>query len=137
GLALRSRTAHGTFAGLFERTSPKRRSIMTGCMTTKPMKARSWRRTIVSRYATASTFDQKRLIRISSSCLDGAERDGDQDDAGDREDRDLGQDRDRSGGADVDRAAHGNVVGGREDGRDPADDRRHVAHREREAGELH
>src|SRR5262249_29834827 len=108
---------------------------MIGCATTTPMKAGSWRRTIVSRYATASTFDQKRLIgsRASSSCLDGAKGDRDQDDAREREDRDLGQDRDRAGGADVDRAADGDVVGRREDVRDPADDERHVAHREREA----
>src|SRR5690348_15342320 len=129
--------AHGTFAGLLERTSPKRSSIMTGWRTMTPMKARSWRRMIVSLYATASTFDQKRLISRSSSRLDRAQRERDQRGAGDRQDRELLQHRMRPPRADEDRPAHRHVERRREELRDPADDALHVAHREREARELH
>src|SRR5207247_1342697 len=73
--ALRSSTAHGTLAGLLESTRPKMTSIMIGCMRTTPRKAWSWRTTRASRYATASTFDQKRRLTCAlRSCAARAPR---------------------------------------------------------------
>ena len=55
-LWLWSSTAHGTFAGSFESAPPKSSSIMIGWISTTPMKALSWRITVPSRYAIASTL---------------------------------------------------------------------------------
>jgi hypothetical protein len=69
--------------------------------------------------------------------LDRADRQGDQRGAEEEEGCELREQRGRALRPDVDRPAHADVVRGREELRQPAEDERHVADREDKAGELH
>jgi hypothetical protein len=100
----RSRTAHGTWRGVFETTPPKSSTMMTGWISIIAITAGSFRSTRVFLEADGEDVRPETAAHARASIERAGERD--QDDAADDDEEQLGPERGRSLAAQVDGAAH-------------------------------